>query len=64
MQGNQLTQTNGLKRVINDISVLILRGLIVVGLSGVLAVLHLPHPTRVWERSRSRFREWVQQVGY
>jgi hypothetical protein len=30
---------------------------------GVLAVLHLPRPTEVWESSRSRFRDWVQQVG-
>lgn len=60
---NELTRPNGLMRVINRLGVLILRPLIVVGLMGVLAVLHLKRPTEVWESSRSRFRDWVQQMG-
>ena len=63
MQANPMKHNTGIRYVINRIGSLILRPLIVVGLASVLAVLHLPHPTRMWEQGRSRFREWVQQMG-
>ena len=63
MTTSELKRPNGLIRTINKLGILVLRPLIVVGLAGVLAVLHLPRPTEVWESSRSRFRDWVQQMG-
>ena len=63
MNTMKIEEPGRLQRAVMGVGIVSLRAVIVVVLSGLLAVLHLPRPTQVWQRGRRQFRNWVEQFS-